>query len=132
MKKMFKTVGLIALLAVITMMVVGCPQTPGNTNPGGDDPGNTDTKEKTLLKVLNYRDMTQANATDEDVQIWNPFRTKNPDVTVELENLFLEPFHQRTAADAAAGKLSDVVYAWPSGRSTILHHGRLLKDLTPF
>jgi raffinose/stachyose/melibiose transport system substrate-binding protein len=34
-------------------------------------------------------------------------------------------------AYAAAGRLPDVAYVWPSGRSTTLHTQRLLKDLAP-
>jgi raffinose/stachyose/melibiose transport system substrate-binding protein len=87
---------------------------------------------KTVLNVLNYRDLTQANAMDEGAQIWDTFMANNPDVTLILEDLYNEPFHQKTEAYAAAGQLPDVVYAWPSGRSTTLHQRKLLKDLTPF
>jgi raffinose/stachyose/melibiose transport system substrate-binding protein len=87
---------------------------------------------KTVLTVLNYRDLTQANSLNEDVIVWDPFRANNPDITVIIEDLFNEPFHQKTEAYAAAGQLPDVVYAWPSGRSTTLHQRKLLKDLTPF
>jgi raffinose/stachyose/melibiose transport system substrate-binding protein len=87
---------------------------------------------KTAVTVLNYRDLTQANSLTEDTIVWGPFEAANPDIDVVLEDLFNEPFHQKTEAYAAAGQLPDVLYAWPSGRSSTLHQRKLLKDLTPF
>jgi raffinose/stachyose/melibiose transport system substrate-binding protein len=48
-----------------------------------------------------------------------------------IEDQFNEPFHQKTEAYAASGNLPDVLYVWPSGRSTSLHQNKLLKDLGP-
>jgi raffinose/stachyose/melibiose transport system substrate-binding protein len=77
--------------------------------------------EKVTLKVLNYYDMTSANAADELVVIWEAFEKANPDIQLEREDLFNEPFHQKVEAYAAAGQVPDVIYAWPSGRSSTLH-----------
>ncbi|MDR1748554.1 MAG: ABC transporter substrate-binding protein, partial [Spirochaetaceae bacterium] len=87
---------------------------------------------KTKITVLNYMDLTQSNSMEEVTQIWDTFGRNNPDITIEREDLFNEPFHQKTEAYAAAGQLPDVLYAWPSGRSTTLHERKLLKDLMPF
>jgi raffinose/stachyose/melibiose transport system substrate-binding protein len=87
--------------------------------------------EKITLRVLNYFDMTSANSADEIAQVWDAFEKANPDVAIVREDLFNEPFHNKVEAYAAAGQLPDVVYAWPSGRSTTLHTQRLLKDLGP-
>jgi raffinose/stachyose/melibiose transport system substrate-binding protein len=83
------------------------------------------------LRVLNYFDMTTANTADQVVRVWEAFSTANPDVTIVREDLFNEPFHNKVEAYAAAGRLPDVLYAWPSGRSSTLHTQRLLKDLGP-
>ncbi len=83
------------------------------------------------LRVLNYYDMTTANSADEITRIWEAFEKANPDIKIIREDLFNEPFHNKTEAYAAAGQLPDVVYAWPSGRSTTLHTQKLLKDLGP-
>jgi raffinose/stachyose/melibiose transport system substrate-binding protein len=83
------------------------------------------------LRVLNYLDMTSANSQGEVTQVWDAFSKANPDVRIIREDLFNEPFHQKVEAYAAAGQLPDVIYAWPSGRSTTLHTQHLLKDLTP-
>ncbi|MDR1108512.1 MAG: extracellular solute-binding protein [Spirochaetaceae bacterium] len=86
---------------------------------------------QTELRVLNYFDMTSANSSDEIASVWEVFSRDNPDIKVVREDLFNEPFHNKVEAYAAAGQLPDVMYAWPSGRSTTLHSQRLLKDLSP-
>jgi len=86
---------------------------------------------KVTLKVLNYLDMTSANSADEITAVWDAFSAANPDIIVEREDLFNDPFHQKVEAYAAAGQVPDVIYAWPSGRSTTLHTKNLLKDLKP-
>ncbi len=88
-------------------------------------------EEPIELHVLNYRDMTSPNAMDETEVVWDAFQKANPDIKLVIQDEFNEPFHQATEAYAAAGSLPDVMYAWPSGRSTTLHTKKLLKDLTP-
>ncbi len=83
------------------------------------------------LRVLNYRDLTTANAVEETSTVWEAFQAANPDIKLLIQDEFNDPFHQATEAYAAAGNLPDVVYAWPSGRSTTLHTKHLLKDLAP-
>jgi len=83
------------------------------------------------INVFNYADLTVANAAEDQQWTWGTFRTNNPDVTLVIEDLFNEPFHNKIEAYAASGNMPDVMYVWPSGRSTSLHQNRLLKDLTP-
>ncbi|MDR1902878.1 MAG: extracellular solute-binding protein [Treponema sp.] len=83
------------------------------------------------IRVLNYFDMTAANATLEVEQVWDTFAKDNPDIRVIREDLFNDPYHNKMEAYAAAGQLPEVIYVWPSGRSTTLHTNRLLKDLSP-
>jgi len=86
---------------------------------------------KTTLKVLNYTDLTVANAAAFEKWMWETFLKANPDVAIDKEDLFNEPFHDKTNAYIASGNVPDVMYVWPSGRSTGLHEKKLLKDLTP-
>ncbi|MDR2807402.1 MAG: extracellular solute-binding protein [Spirochaetaceae bacterium] len=83
------------------------------------------------LRVLNYRDLTSSNAATEIGAVWDAFTKAHPQIKITREDLFNEPFHNKTEAYAAANRLPDVLYAWPSGRSTTLHEQKLLKDLTP-
>jgi raffinose/stachyose/melibiose transport system substrate-binding protein len=84
------------------------------------------------LRVLNYLDMTGANTANEIEEVWGAFEKANPDIRIVREDLFNDPYHNKVEAYAAANQMPDLVYAWPSGRSTTLHTQRLLKDLGPF
>lgn len=88
-------------------------------------------QERITLTVLNYFDLTSPGAERELEEVWYEFGVRYPHITVVREDLFNEPFHQKTEAYAAANKLPDVLYMWPGGRSTTLHSNRLVKDLTP-
>lgn len=86
--------------------------------------------QKTTLTVLDYIDAT-APGYAEVQSIWQKFMIDNPDIEIVKEDLSNEPFHQKLAAYVAAGTVPDVVYMYPSGRSTILHEQKLVKDLEP-
>ena len=88
-------------------------------------------EEPIKITVLNYFDLTAPGAEREINEVWYEFSVRNPHIIVEREDLFLEPFHQKTEAYAAADKLPDVVFMWPGGRSTSLHTLGLVKDLRP-
>lgn len=99
---------------------------------GGLAPALAQSDEVITLTVLNYLDQSAAGARREQTEIWDAFAAAHPHIRIEREDLFLEPFHQKTEAYAAAGQLPDVLYMWPGGRSTTLHVNRLVKDLEPF
>jgi raffinose/stachyose/melibiose transport system substrate-binding protein len=84
------------------------------------------------LRVLNYFEKDAANASRELTRVWGAFTDANPDIRLLREDLFNEAFHERVEAYVEEGDLPDVIYAWPSGRSAVLHNRRLLKDLGPF
>ncbi|MDR0786155.1 MAG: extracellular solute-binding protein [Treponema sp.] len=86
-----------------------------------------------MLRVLNYYDLTSGNwFLDAETEVWQKFKADHPNITIEREDLSIyDPFHNKVEAYAASGNLPDVLYAWPSGRSTTLYRNRLLKDLTP-
>jgi raffinose/stachyose/melibiose transport system substrate-binding protein len=85
---------------------------------------------RTELRVLNYTDLSAPNASASIKRIWDGFAQANPDIRIIREDLYNDPFHEKTSAYAASGQLPDVVYVWPAGRSSNLHNNRLLKDLT--
>jgi raffinose/stachyose/melibiose transport system substrate-binding protein len=119
MKKTILIIVSIMLLASLTLGVTACNKSKG------------DTSGKTSVSILNYADMTQSNTAADQRWTWDTFKQRNPDVNLVIEDLFNEPFHQKTEAYAASGNMPDVMYVWPSGRSTSLHQNRLLKDLSP-
>ena len=85
--------------------------------------------DKVTLTVLNYIDMSEPNSANEIAMVWDVFALQHPEIEVVREDLFNEPFHQKVEAYAAQGNLPDVIYAWPSGRSSTLHTEHLLYDL---
>jgi len=112
---------LLAVVVAASVMAAGSTAT-----------GSTASTAKTNLTVLNYTDLTVANAAAFEKWQWETFLTNNPDVTIQKEDLFDEPFHEKTAAYAASGNLPDILFVWPAGRSSLLHQNHLLKDLAPF
>ena len=88
--------------------------------------------KQTVITVLDYQDATAPNSFEDNKLIWEAFEAAHPDIKIEREVLFNEPFHQKTAAYAASGKMPDVFYMWPAGRSSAIHEKKLAKDLTPF
>ncbi len=88
--------------------------------------------QQTPLKFLYYIDASQTGYV-EDQAIWQKFKDENPDIDLQMEILFNQPFHEKLGAYIAAGTVPDVIYMWPSSRSSsaILHQMHLMKDLTP-
>jgi len=115
-----KIVGVALTVLIVTSVMIGCSKKSSAS----------DANSKTV-SVLNYSDLTVANAVEANKWTWDTFKANNPDVTLVIEDLFNEPFHNKTEAYAASGNLPDVLYVWPSGRSTSLHQQHLLKDLSP-
>ena len=86
-------------------------------------------QETVTLNVLNYQQADQAGY-NEDVKIWEDFQKANPDIKLNMEVLFNDPYHQKLETYAAAGTLPDVFYVWPGARSAVIHEKKLAKDLS--
>ena len=123
---MFTKVKIVGILVLTALIAVACTQGSGSQSSSRAVDGSSRD-----LKVLNYADFTQANTVVDYAWTWGTFRDRNPDISVSVEDLFNEPFHNKTEAYIASGNMPDVVYVWPSGRSTSLHEQKLLKDLSP-
>lgn len=117
--KLSKKLLILALLALITT---------GNIFANG----NTESDENSQidLKVFDYIDAT-APGYAENKAIWQKFTDDNPDINIVKEELSNEAFHQKISAYIAAGTIPDVMYMYPSGRSTLIHEMKLTKDLAP-
>lgn len=97
---------------------------------GGKDARAADAVSRVVLEVLNYADPAVANADSDQSRIWGDFAAANPDVALNREDLFNEPFHNKVEAYVASGNIPDVMIVWPSGRSNSLHSRGFLKDLS--
>jgi len=111
-----RIVGLVLTVLIVGSLFTGCAKK--------DD--------RTTLRVFYYLEATAPNAIADANNWFSTFERENPDVRLDRENLFDEPFHDKLRTYAAAGNLPDVMFVWPSGRSDYLHDQGLLKDLTPF
>lgn len=110
------------ILSIATMTIFAA----GTQEKKGADDGKVD------LQVLNYIDMSEPNSAHEVELVWDKFSADNPNINVIREDLFNEPFHQKTEAYVTSGNVPDVIYMWPSGRSTSLQTTDSVKDLMPF
>ncbi len=110
--------------AIITMMLV-----TSLTFAAGQ--GEQEQEEGVVtLNVLNYADMaSQEGRTWEAIR--DAFMAAHPDIQLEVETLYDEPYHQKLAASVAAGSVPDVMYLWPGGRSRQVTQTGLVADLTP-
>jgi len=88
-------------------------------------------QEEVELTVLNYLDITSPEAKTWDATL-EAFQVEHPNIKLKIENLFGEAYHQKLTALAAAGKLPDVMYLWPGGRSAEIYKNELTEDLYPF
>jgi raffinose/stachyose/melibiose transport system substrate-binding protein len=86
--------------------------------------------EKTTLNFFYYIDATQAGYA-EDQAMWQKFKDANPDIDLQMEQLFSQAYHQKLSSYIAAGQVPDVVYMWPGARdsSKLLHDNKLMADL---
>ena len=118
----FKKVSVLALALLMVVTSVFAQGTKEDASASG----------QVELTVLNYIDMSEPNSANEIKMVWDKFEEENPDIKLVREDLFNEPFHQKTEAYVASGQVPDVLYMWPSGRSTSLHTTNSVKDLMPF
>ncbi|MCL2084253.1 MAG: extracellular solute-binding protein [Oscillospiraceae bacterium] len=103
----------------------------GGSGGSGDSSSGGGGSEPVELRVLNYFSLVNPGALEELERVWETFENEHPNIKIVREDEFEEPFHHAVEAYASAGTLPDVMYCWPSGRSTTLHTQRLLKDLGP-
>jgi raffinose/stachyose/melibiose transport system substrate-binding protein len=108
-----------AVLAVVAVAAFwGC---------SGDDSRRAD---PATLRVLNYRDTTDPAGAEETARVWDAFGKANPHIAIIREDLYGESYYDRVEAYIQEGNLPDVVFAWPGGRSSLLHTGGFLRDLS--
>lgn len=88
-------------------------------------------QEEVELTVLNYLDITSPEAKTWDETL-EAFQVEHPNIKLKIENLFGEAYHQKLTALAAAGKLPEVMYLWPGGRSAEIYKNELAEDLYPY
>ena len=83
----------------------------------------------TMYYLLNLTESTAANFTD---VILPTFLEANPDIEIEPEYLFNEPYHNKLQAMSVADTLPDIIFLWPGKRTGHVTGGGKVKDLRPW
>jgi raffinose/stachyose/melibiose transport system substrate-binding protein len=123
----------LALVVVFALAACGTDDGAGTNVDGGNVIDRTDNTEDGVIEltVLNYFSRAAIGSADELVEIWDAFNDAHPGIRiVNRIDEYEDPFHVATEAMAAAGTLPDVIFGWPTGRSTTLHDNNLLMDLS--
>jgi raffinose/stachyose/melibiose transport system substrate-binding protein len=111
----------ITILVMVLLICAGTLFAGGGSQASGD---------RITLRVLYYQEASAANAI-EDADLWfNTFQRNNPNIIIERENLFNDPYHDKLRAYSAAGNVPDVFYAWPTTRMDYIFNAKQAKDLT--
>jgi raffinose/stachyose/melibiose transport system substrate-binding protein len=90
----------------------------------------SDRADPASLRVLNYCDTADPASVQETERVWDAFGEANPHIVIEREDLYGESYYNRVETSLREGNLPDVVFVWPGGRSSPLHTGGFLRDLS--
>ncbi len=91
--------------------------------------------KKVKLTLFMYRDVTAPEAGTWDI-LMDAFKKANPNIEVEAEYLFNDPYHTKLKTKAQSGQLPDVFFMWPDKRTGYLSglegSKPFAKDLRPW
>jgi len=82
------------------------------------------------LQAYGYLELTNEVTTANWDELQAGWTAANPDITLEWEYGFNEPYHDKLQAMAVAGQLPDLMFLWP-GKRTVTGSG-LIKDISPW
>jgi len=94
---------------------------------GTDEPA-----EGITLEAYHYRDLTNDSVTTNWEELMAGWEAANPDITLEFDYGFNEPYHDKLQAMAVAGQLPDVMFLWPGKRTGYVTGSGLIKDISPW
>ncbi|HKJ84743.1 MAG TPA: extracellular solute-binding protein, partial [Spirochaetia bacterium] len=112
--------GLIILLGLIMIA--------GTAFAGGQ--GEAAEADGVTLEVYHYRDLTDSISTANWEELIAGWEAAYPDVTLEFEYLFNEPYHDKLQSMAVAGQLPDAMFLWPGKRTGYVTGSGLIKDIS--
>lgn len=82
------------------------------------------------LQAFHYLDLTNEVTTDNWDDLLAGFIEKYPDIEIEFEFLYGEPYHNKLQSMAVAGQLPDVMFLWPGKRTGQVTGSGLIKDIS--
>jgi len=93
---------------------------------GGSEP------EGITLKAYHYLDLTNDVTVANFDELIAGFDAMYPDITLDFDYGFNEPYHDKLQAMAVAGQLPDVMFLWPGKRTGEVTGSGLIKDISPW
>jgi len=113
--------------AIIALLAVTCLAFAGGTPEPKAAAGG-----KVTLSMYAYNERTNpVEAPNWDYAL-GIFRATNPDVDLQIEFGFTEPYHDKMKIMVAANQIPDLMFLWPDKRTGYLTEKGLAKDLTPY
>ena len=83
------------------------------------------------LTMFEYENLTGPEAGNWEI-MHNTFYASQPDIKLDIEYGFDEPYHDKLQAMAVAGQLPDIMFLWPLKRTGMVTGSGQIKDLTPW
>ncbi len=108
------------LLVVLSVLLVGLMLHPVSA------------EDKIKLKMLSYRDLTDKVEVTNWEELLEAFAKEHPNIELEIEYGFDEPYHNKLQTIATAGQIPDVLFLWPGKRTGYITGQGLIKDLRPW
>jgi raffinose/stachyose/melibiose transport system substrate-binding protein len=118
MKKGLVTI-LVLLIAATTAFAVGEAESGSSDGP-------------ITLQAYHYRDLTNDITTTNWEELMAGWEENFPDIKLEFEYLFNDPYHDKLQSMAVAGQLPDVMFLWPGKRTGYVTGQGLVKDISPW
>jgi raffinose/stachyose/melibiose transport system substrate-binding protein len=84
------------------------------------------------LQVMHYLDLADNTSSGNFEELVDAFHAANPDIRLEFDYLFNEPYHNKLQSSAIAGQLPDAVFLWPGKRTGEVTGSGAIKDLSPW
>lgn len=84
------------------------------------------------LQGYHYLDLTNEVTTANWDELIAGWEDGHPNITIEFEFLFNEPYHDKLQSMAVAGQLPDVMFLWPGKRTGYVTSRGVVKDISPW
>jgi raffinose/stachyose/melibiose transport system substrate-binding protein len=114
------------LMLLVGLLLVGGSLFAG----GGQEAAMMD--ETITLKAYHYLDLTNEVVTNNWDELMAGWEKEYPNIKLDFEFLFNEPYHDKLQSMAVAGQLPDVMFLWPGKRTGYVTGRGLIKDISPW
>ena len=112
-------------LAIGLLLVAGFGFSAGGSEGTAAD-------EVITLKAYHYLDLTNEVTTANWDELMAGWEASHPNIKLDFEFLYDEPYHNKLQSMAVAGQLPDVMFLWPGKRTGEVTGSGLIKDISPW